>query len=527
MEKTANPIFWAAKTRKDQTFMPNTLICGPRNMAHTEAHTTARKAANGFLKAGVTEGGTVATMMRNDFPVVVMDLAAAMVKAAAVPINWRFTAEEAAYILADCKAKVFVLHSDLWNRIGADLPENLIDDLEIVIVPTPADIAETYGLPAEDCALPEDFPTWDSWLSDFPLWDGPNAHGQAAMIYTSGTTGHPKGVRRLTNPTLVSTGYNKIFNKDCKTLMVAPMYHSAPNRFAMLTVDVGGDLILVPRFDPETILQIIETEKITTAFMVPTMFIRLLKLPDTVRRQYDISSLRHIVAAGAPFPPDIKEAMIKWWGPVIYEYYGGTETGAVTLCSSEEALARPGTVGRAVEDATVKIFNEDGTECPPNVPGEIYCRLHSFPDFVYEGRPEDRKAVERDGLFTVGDIGYLDEEGYLFISDRKRDMIISGGVNIYPAEIEAAMFNHEQVHDCAVFGIPDPDLGEAIAVAIQPEPDATIDTGQLQSFLKGRIANYMIPRKILIKDSLPRDDNGKIFKRKLRDAFWADAGRQI
>lgn len=507
--------------------MPNTLICGPRSMDHSNAHDIARRAASGFLKAGVTEGGTVATMMRNDFPLVSMDLAAAMVKAAAVPVNWRFTAEEAAYILTDCKAKVFAIHSDIWNRIEADLPEDLIERLEIVIVPTPADIAESYGLPDADCKPPEGFVTWENWLAELPSWDGPDAHGQAAMIYTSGTTGHPKGVRRLTNPTLVSTGYNKIFSKDCKTLMVAPMYHSAPNRFAMLTVDVGGDLILVPRFDPETVLQIIEKHKITTAFMVPTMFIRLLKLHVAVRRQYDVSSLRHIVAAGAPFPPDIKEAMIAWWGPVIYEYYGGTETGAVTLCTSEEALVRPGTVGRAVEDATIKIFDEAGKECPPNVPGEIYCRLHSFPDFMYEGRPEDRKAVERDGLFTVGDIGFLDEEGYLFISDRKRDMIISGGVNIYPAEIEAAMFNHEQVHDCAVFGIPDPDLGEAIAVAIQPEPNTTIDTGQLQDFLRGRIANYMIPRKILIKESLPRDDSGKIFKRKLRDAFWADAGRRI
>ena len=507
--------------------MPKTLICGPRSMAQSDVRTLARRAASGFLKAGVTEGGTVATMMRNDFPLVAMDLAAALVKAAAVPVNWRFTAEEAAYILKDCKAKVFVIHADLWNQIGPDLPADVIDQLQIVIVPTPADIAESYGLSADACAVPKGFPVWEDWLAAQSVWDGPDAHGQAAMIYTSGTTGHPKGVRRLTNPTLVSTGYNRIFSEHCRTLMVAPMYHSAPNRFAMLTVDVGGDLVLVPRFDPEKILQIIEEHQINTAYMVTTMFIRLLKLPAAVRRQYDTSSLRHIVAAGAPFPPDIKRAMIDWWGPVIFEYYGGTETGAVTLCSSEEALQKPGTVGRAVEDATIKIFAEDGSECPPNVPGEIYCRLHSFPDFVYEGRPEDRAAVERDGLFTVGDIGYLDDDGYLFISDRKRDMIISGGVNIYPAEIEAAMFGHDQVHDCAVFGIPDSELGEAIAVAIQPEPDTTIDTGQLQDYLRSRIASYLIPRKILIKDSLPRDDNGKIFKRKLRDAFWADAGRRI
>jgi len=496
-------------------------------MDHARARSDARRAASGFLAAGVTEGSTIATMMRNDLPLITLDLAAAMVKAAAVPVNWRFTAEEAAYILQDCRAKVFVVHADLWRRISGGLPADLVEALTVVLVPTPADIAQAYGLPTDECTVPAALTVWEDWLAAQPPWDGPAGHGQAAMIYTSGTTGHPKGVRRLTNPQLVTTGYNKIFNEACRTLMTAPMYHAAPNRFAMLTVDVGGDLVLVPRFDPEAILRTIEQYRITTAFMVPTMFIRLLKLPDPVKRRYDLSSLRHIVAAGAPFPPDIKRGMIDWWGPVIYEYYGGTETGAVTLCTSAEALEKPGTVGRAVEDATIKILDETGRECPPNTHGEIFCRLHSFPDFVYEGKPEERAAMERDGLFTVGDIGYLDEDGYLFISDRKKDMIISGGVNIYPAEIEAAMFAHGGVHDCAVFGIPDPDLGEAIAVAVQPEPDITIDTAQLQDFLRARIASYMIPRTVLIRDTLPRDDNGKIYKRKLRDAFWQDAGRRI
>ncbi len=507
--------------------MTNQLICGPRSMSHDSAREEARKAASGFLKAGVTEKGAVATMMRNDFPLVVMDLAAAMVKAAAVPVNWRFTADEVAYILADCQAKVFVVHADLWRKVGEDLPDSLKSGLQIIIVETPPDIAASYDLSAEQCAVPQECVCWQDWLSGLPRWDGPEAHGQAAMIYTSGTTGRPKGVRRLTNPTLAKTGYNKMFQPGCRTLMVAPMYHSAPNRFSMLTVDVGGDLVLVPRFDAEEVLRLIEHHRITLAFMVPTMFIRFLKLPESVRARYDVSSLKHVVCAGAPFPPDVKTAMIKWWGPVIYEYYGGTETGAVTLCTSEEALERPGTVGRAVEDAVIKIFDENGGECPPGISGEIYCRLHSFPDFVYEGKPEERKAIERDGLFTVGDIGYLDEDGYLFISDRKRDMIISGGVNIYPAEIEAAMFGHHAIHDCAVFGIPDRDLGESIAAAIQPMPGADLDTGALQAFLRERIASYMLPREIIIHDELPRDDNGKIYKRKLRDSYWQDAGRQI
>jgi long-chain acyl-CoA synthetase len=250
--------------------------------------------------------------------------------------------------------------------------------------------------------------------------------------------------------------------------------------------------------------------------MVPTMLIRLLKLPQEVRERYDISSLKHVVHAGAPCPPDVKSAIINWWGPVLYEYYGGTETGAVTYCTSEQALAHPGTVGRAVPDATISILDDDGVEVPTGTHGEIFCRLHTMPDFTYQGDPAARAACEKHGLITCGDIGYLDDEGYLYLSDRKKDMVISGGVNIYPAEIEAAIFACDGVLDCAVFGLPDAEMGEIVAAAIQLETGATLETDQLNEYLGKRIARYMVPRKTFFVEDLPRDDSGKIFKRKLR-----------
>ncbi len=497
------------------------VICCEREMSHEAVGREARRAATGFARAGVTSGGTVATMLRNDFPFLAATLAADMVEAVATPINWHFTADEVAYILDDSNAQVLIVHADIWREIGPKMPDNVMDGITVVAVETPRDIADAHRVAEADCAVPEGIAAWGEWISAQPEWSGPPPKPQSAMIYTSGTTGRPKGVRRLGPVPVEATrrGRYNAFVEDSRLLLAAPMYHSAPYRAAISTFQVGGDIVLAPRFQAEETLQLIERHEITHSFMVPTMFIRLLKLPVKTRARYDVSSLRHVVHAGSPCPPEVKRAIIEWWGPVVYEYYGGTETGAVTYCTSEEALAHPGTVGRAIQDATIKIFDEDGNECPAGVSGEIYCRLHSYPDFIYQGKPEERRAIEKNGLVTCGDIGYLDEEGYLYISDRKTDMVISGGVNIYPAQIEAAIFAHEEVTDCAVFGIPDPEYGEALVAAVQPEPGARLDVDRLKRFLRGKVAGYMVPRRVLILNELPRDDSGKIFKRKLRDTY--------
>jgi long-chain acyl-CoA synthetase len=314
---------------------------------------------------------------------------------------------------------------------------------------------------------------------------------------------------------------------EFRTVVTGPMYHSAPNAYGLWAARNGGFCVLQPRFDPEGLLQLIERYRITHLHMVPTMFVRLLKLPDETRQKYDLSSLEFVVHAAAPCPPAIKRKMIEWWGPVINEYYGATEMGAVVFHTSEEALLKPGTVGRPIKGGIVRIYDERGQPAGPNQIGEVYLRIEGFPDFTYNGLDEKRREIERDGLVTAGDVGYQDEDGYLFLCDRKRDMVISGGVNIYPAEIEAALIAMPGVHDVAVFGIPDDEYGESLCAYIEPEPDVELDADQVRIFMSGKLADYKTPKIIEFRSDLPREDSGKIFKRKLRDPYWEKAGRLI
>jgi long-chain acyl-CoA synthetase len=305
------------------------------------------------------------------------------------------------------------------------------------------------------------------------------------------------------------------------------MYHNAPNWYGLSAARAGGLCILQPRFDAEELLATIERYRITHLHMVPTMFVRLLKLPEETRKRYDLSSLEFVVHAAAPCTPEVKRQMIDWWGPVINEYYGGTENGAVVFHNSEEALRKPGTVGRALPWTEVRVYDEDGRLLGPNEIGEIYGRSHDYPDFTYHGMDDLRRAVERDGLIFVGDIGYLDEDGYLFLCDRKNYMVISDGANIYPAEIEGVLTGMPGVRDCAVFGIPDEEFGESLCACIECDPGVTLDPAAVRTFLDGRVARYKIPKRIEFRDEVPREDSGKIFKRKLRDPFWEKTGRRI
>jgi long-chain acyl-CoA synthetase len=309
--------------------------------------------------------------------------------------------------------------------------------------------------------------------------------------------------------------------------LVAPMYHSAPNSYALRAVRQGELVVLLPRFDAEQLLRIIAEERITHLFMVPTMFVRLLNLPDAVRAQYDVSSLEWIIHAGSPCPPAVKQAMIAWLGPIIHEFYGGTESGCVTFADSADSLRHPGTVGRAIDGARIEIRRDDGSLAPAGEPGEIFMRILYLPDFTYIGRPDLRQEIEANGLITCGDVGYLDADGYLFICDRKRDMVIVGGVNVYPAEIEGVLIGMPGVHDCAVFGIPHPDYGEALMAVVQPEPGASLDPTDIRAYLTAHLAGYKVPRTIELRDDLPREESGKIFKRRLRDPYWQGLDRTI
>jgi long-chain acyl-CoA synthetase len=257
------------------------------------------------------------------------------------------------------------------------------------------------------------------------------------------------------------------------------------------------------------------------------MFIRLMKLSEAVRRKYDVSSLRHVIHAAAPCPADIKRAMIEWWGPVIHEFYGSTESGAVTFATSEDALKKPGTVGRIAPGAELRVIGDDGRALPNGEIGEIYSRIAGNPDFTYHNKPEKRAEIDREGFITSGDVGYIDADGFVFLCDRKRDMVISGGVNIYPAEIEAALHAVPGVHDCAVFGIPDDEFGEALMAVVEPQAGVTLDPLAIRAELRNSLADYKVPKQVEIQQNLPREDSGKIFKRKLRDPYWERTGRRI
>jgi long-chain acyl-CoA synthetase len=253
----------------------------------------------------------------------------------------------------------------------------------------------------------------------------------------------------------------------------------------------------------------------------------LLRLPDAVKRRHDLSSLSFIASTGSPCPADVKRAMIDWWGPILNEGYACSELGFLTACSSADALAKPGTAGKALPHVDIRILDDDGRALPLGVPGLIYARNRAYPDFTYLNRAEARHEMERDGLMTVGDVGYFDADDYLFVCDRKADMVISGGVNIYPAEIEAVLITMPGVADCAVFGIPDAEFGESLAAHIQPATHAAIESDDVHAFLRARIADYKVPRVIAFADDLPREESGKIFKRKLREPYWRKAGRSI
>lgn len=488
----------------------------------------AVKIATGLERLGVGPGTSVAILMRNEATFLEASYAVMHLGAYAVPINWHFKGEEVASILADCEARALIGHADLIAAVAADLPAGL----PVFAVPPPQAVKAAFGVEAP-AALPEGVRDFTAWWADLPEHPGPARPAPMSMIYTSGTTGAPKGVRRAA---LDAAGTRVLdamraevygLRKGIRALLPGPLYHSAPNGFGLKAGRIADLLVLMPRFDAEELLAIIEAEAIDTILMVPTMFLRLLRLPEAVRRRYDVSSLRHVVHAAAPCPAEVKAAMLAWFGPVVYEFYGGTETGPVSFARPQDAVLKPGTVGRAAPGVEIRILDAADRILGPGEIGEVYARVSVYPDFTYNRQEALRAAIERDGFITCGDVGYLDADGYLFLCDRRRDMVISGGVNIYPAEIEAVLQALEGVHDCAVFGIPDAEYGEAVHAVVEPLAGVVLTPEAIRAHVAAHLANYKVPRTVEIRGDLPREDSGKIFKRRLRDAWWAGTGRQI
>jgi long-chain acyl-CoA synthetase len=509
---------------------------GDRHITTEQLNLRAAKAATGFKSIGVGFGDAVVIYLRNDIAFFEASFAARLVGAYSVPANWHYTKDEARYLFENSGAKAIVIHADFVEAVRGAFPS----DVTVLVVHTPPEIRRAYSIPDAQCEIASNMIIWDDWVERFAPAPPHAVEPPAVMIYTAGTTGRPKGVRRMppTAKQALATlqhvrqyffGFaasQSVANRIV-TVITGPMYHSAPYGYSSAAAQFGGDVILQPRFDPEELLAMIERFRVTHLHVVPIMFNRLLKLPDKVRRHYDLSSLQFVVHGAAPVSPPIKRAMIEWWGNVINEYYGSTELGIVTACTAEEWLAHPATVGRVLPDTDLQIVGPDGKELPRGTAGLIVAHRRNVPAFTYHGDDAMRQQSEKAGLFAPGDIGYLDTDGFLYLCDRATDMVISGGVNIYPAEIEAELHKMPGVADCAVFGIPDEDYGEALCAVVQLQPQVTFDADDVRAYLRGRVAGYKIPKMVQFATDLPREDSGKIFKRKLREPYWVNAGRQI
>jgi long-chain acyl-CoA synthetase len=402
-------------------------------------------------------------------------------------------------------------------------------------VPTPDEIADAYNVPTDKRLASEGVELWDAFVARSAPNTVPPKAARGSMIYTSGTTGRPKGVKRepatpeqqAKSAAEVGRHWGLVNDPSIVVMMNGPMYHSAPAAYGMQSARLGLAVVLQARFEAEDMLRLIARHRVSHMHIVPTMFVRLLRLPDAVKAQHDLSSLRWVTHGAAPCAPAVKRQMIDWWGSVINEYYGATETGIVVWHDAAEALKKPGTVGHVVEGATMRIVDEQGRDVKRGEVGEIYLRGPLYSEFTYNNDDAKRREIALGDLVTVGDMGYQDEDGYLYLCDRKRDMIISGGVNIYPAEIESVLIQMPGVRDCAVFGIPDEEFGEQICAHVEPLPGAALDAQAVRAYLGQHVARYKVPRVVELATALPREDSGKIFKRKLRTPYWEKAGRSI
>jgi long-chain acyl-CoA synthetase len=436
-----------------------------------------------------------------------------------VPLNWHWVADEIAYVLADAGARALLVDED-FAAVAADALSRLGHDLPVI--PLGTDEYETL-LAGQPDAEPAD-----------QRLAGP-------MFYTSGTTGRPKGVRNaLTSAGLPASTWqlmtagaidNLGIPKDGVTLLNGPAYHSAQWAFAMFPLLAGGTVVMRRRFDPAETLELIDGYHVTNVHFVPTQLLRLLRLPDEVRDRFSGESLQVVWHGAAPCPPEVKRQMLAWWGPKLVEYYGGTEGAMLATITAEEWLAHPTSVGKPWPIVEVLVLRDDGTRAEVGETGTLYVRNLLGMDFEYHGDPDKTAAAHHEpGVFTLGDVGHLDEEGYLHLSDRRIDLIISGGVNIYPAEIEGVLQSHPGVRDVAVFGVPDDEFGEAVKAAVELEDGFEASdalAAELQGFARERLAGYKVPRSIDFEDALPRHPTGKLYKRLLRDRYWEGTGRRI
>ena len=471
-----------------------------------------------FRSMGLEVGDHIAIMMENHPAFFILCWAAQRAGLYYTAISYRLQEEEVAYIVEDCGAKAFIttyaqreISSRLVDRLGADVRRLMLD------------------------GTIEGFEAWEDTVAGQPTTSISDETEGADMLYSSGTTGRPKGIKvPLSGAALGEQGgllglVTALYGMDANVryLSPAPLYHSAPLRYNMAVSRLGGTSVVMDRFDPEAALELIQNEALTHAQFVPTMFVRMLKLPEEVRMRYDLSSLKVAVHAAAPCPVEVKQQMMDWWGPVIHEYYAGTEGNGFCAVGPEEWLAHPGTVGRPLL-GEIHICNDEGQEVPQGEVGTIF--FGGGGEFVYHndpGKTEDTKHPSERGWTTLGDMGYVDAEGFLYLTDRKTFMIISGGVNIYPQEIENLLVTHPKVADVAVFGVPNEEFGEEVKAVVQPAVWGAHDDAlaeELITYCRERLSHVKCPRSVDFMEELPRHPTGKLYKRLLRDKYWEGHG---
>jgi len=503
---------------------------GARQRPLSEVKDRASRFAGALRQLGVRHGDRYAIVMRNEIAFMEATLGASAIGATPVPVNWHWTGDDLRHILADSGAKVAVVHSDLVPAVEAHLPAGLV----LVEAEVPPEVSDAYGL--GQVAPTGRHPLMSDLIAASAPAPVTSDAPPVAVIYTSGTTGRAKGILRdPISPEAMPQMLESVsglmgMRPGYTTVLPAPLYHSAPNVNMTFAAALGMSVIIMPKFDAEEFLRLVAEFRVETVQVVPTMFVRMLKLPEETRKRYDLSSLQTVVHAAASCPREVKNAMIDWLGPIVNEYYGGSESGVLVECTSEEWLSHPGTVGRPTGGAAIRIRDAaTGRELPAGTPGLIYGRpMTSWPDFTYLNNDDERRAIEdEDGYLTVGDVGWVDADGYLYLSDRLKDMIVSGGVNIYPAEIEAAILELPGVADVAVFGIPDPEMGEAVAAHIEPAPGAALTEDAVRAHVRSALAKYKVPRVVVFDDALPREDSGKLFKRRIKDRYWASAEEAV
>ena len=481
------------------------LLSAPGTITYGELNERANRLARAFRRRGLVRGDSVALLCSNRTEFAEVLLATQRAGLRLTTVNWHLTGDEAGYIVADCEAKAFVAEArfaEIATGAAAAAPNvrvrlaigGAIDGFEDLS-------GASAGEPGDDLA-------------------DPSLGSQ--MLYTSGTTGRPKGVYRdeaslATAVTLARAAY-----RDGNVhLLTGPLYHAAPLLFSLNAPLIAGvPVVMMPAWDPEEALRLIEKHRVTHTHMVPTMFHQLLALPDDVRARYDVSSLRNVLHGAAPCPVGVKQRLIEWVGPVVNEYYAATE-GLGTWVDSNTWLRKPGTVGRPVPDDQVVVGDDQGNRLPAGEVGIVWFKASEVPFEYYKDRAKTESSY-RDRHFTLGDMGYVDEDGFLFLTDRSANLIISGGVNIYPAEIDAVLLEHPAVADAATIGVPNPEWGEEVLAVIELRsgvPASAELADELVTFCRDRLAHYKCPRRVEFVDKLPRQDNGKIYKRLLRDRY--------